>query len=111
MEPWNSVADRKVEIKNIKDKVENLRKSDDFAKFKKLVKALDHPNRLEILISITNGITCPCELEYVTGLAQATVSHHLSILDDGGLISRDRKGKWTILKSEKPALLNDYISL
>ena len=107
---WASVADRKAELKNIKEKIEKLRNNDDFVNFKKLVKALDHPNRLEILISILNGITCPCELEYITGLAQATVSHHLSILDDANLISRDKKGKWIILKSKKPNFLNDYIT-
>lgn len=108
---WSSVADRKIELKSIKEKVENLRKNDDFVNFKKLIKALDHPIRLEILIAVINGITCPCELEYITGLAQATVSHHISILDDAGLISRDKEGKWIILKSEKQNLLNDFITL
>lgn len=63
------------------------------------------------LISVNKGESCPCELEFITGLAQATVSHHLTILEDAGLIFRSRKGKWTILKSEKQAIVETFFAL
>lgn len=108
---WRSVSERISELNLIKNKVATLKTRDDFNNFKRIIKALNHTARLDILISINNGITCPCELEFITGLAQATVSHHLSILEDARLITRDRKGKWSILKSEGPNFIDDYISL
>ncbi|MFX1506795.1 MAG: ArsR/SmtB family transcription factor [Promethearchaeota archaeon] len=108
---WESVPTRIIELKQIKDAIASTRKKAEFKEGKKLVKALNHPTRLEILISIDKGATCSCELEFITGLAQATVSHHLTILEDAGLISRDRKGKWTLLKSEKHSILQNLFNL
>ncbi len=107
---WKSVPTRIQQLKKIKEDISFLKEQEEFKDFKRLVKALDHPTRLDILISINNGASCPCELEFITELAQATVSHHLTILEDAELISRDRKGKWTLLKSEKPNILNTFSS-
>lgn len=106
---WNSVSTRIGELNQIKAEIISLRKTQALKDFKKLVKALNHPTRLEILISINNGASCPCELEYISGLAQATVSHHIAILEEAGLISRDRKGKWTLLKSENPEIIETFL--
>jgi DNA-binding transcriptional ArsR family regulator len=108
---WESVPTRIIELKRIKDTIAYSRKQNKFKEGKKLVKALNHPMRLEILISINEGASCSCELEFITGLAQATVSHHLTILEDAGLISRDRKGKWTFLRSEKHSILETLFAL
>ncbi len=105
---WKSVPSRIQELKQIKENISISKEKEEFKNFKRLVKALDHPTRLDILISINNGASCPCELEFITELAQATVSHHLTILEDAELISRDRKGKWTILKSKKSNILDTF---
>ncbi len=105
---WKSVPTRIQELKRIKEDISFSKEQEEFKDFKRLVKALDHPTRLDILISINNGASCPCELEFITELSQATVSHHLTILEDAGIVSRGRKGKWTILKSEKPNILNSF---
>ncbi|MHA2244256.1 MAG: ArsR/SmtB family transcription factor [Candidatus Hodarchaeales archaeon] len=102
---WKSVPTRVDELNKIKEIISSLKKNEKFKEGKKLVKALNNPTRLDILISVNNGASCPCELEFITGLAQATVSHHLTILEEAGLISRSRKGKWTILKSEKHTIV------
>ncbi len=108
---WESVPSRIDELKQIKEIVASSKKENKFKNGRKLVKALNHPTRLDILISIDNGASCPCELEFITGLAQATVSHHLTILEDAGLISRDRYKKWTILKSERHTILETLFGL
>ena len=107
---WKSVPTRIKELERIKKNLSFSKEKEEFKDFKRLAKALDNPTRLDILISINNGASCPCELEFITELAQATVSHHLTILEDAKLISRDRKGKWTLLKSEKPNILNTFSS-
>jgi ArsR family transcriptional regulator len=108
---WESVPTRVVELNQIKDEITSIRRKDEVREGRKLVKALNHPTRLEILISIDKGATCSCELEFITELAQATVSHHLSILEDAGLISRDRKGKWTLLRLEQHSILKILFDL
>lgn len=37
---------------------------------------------------------CACEIQAATGLTHATVSHHMSVLVDAGLVSTRRRGKW-----------------
>ena len=108
---WESVPTRILELKQIKEIIASTREQNKFKEGRKLVKALNHPTRLEILVSINKGASCPCELEFITGLAQATVSHHLTILEEAALISKDRKGKWTLLKSEKHNILKTIFDL
>lgn len=108
---WKSVPTRIIELKQIKDTIASSKKKNKFKEGRKLVKALNHPTRLDILISIDEGASCSCELEFIMGLAQATVSHHLTILEDAGLISRDRRGKWTLLKSEKHTILETLFDM
>lgn len=71
----------------------------------KIFKALNHLNRLEIVLLLKNGLTCSCELEYVLELSQPTISHHLKILEDAGIISINKAGKWnTIQLIETPII-------
>ena len=71
----------------------------------KILKSLNNPNRLEIVLLLKNGLTCSCELEYILDLSQPTVSHHLKILEDAGVISINKVGKWnTIQLIETPVI-------
>lgn len=60
-------------------------------------KALADPARLRLLSLIAaqpGGEACNCELIEPLGLSQPTVSHHLKVLHDAGLLARDRRGQW-----------------
>lgn len=62
-----------------------------------LFKALADPNRLRLLSIIKNassGETCVCDLTEPLDLGQPTVSHHLKILVDAGLLRREKRGSW-----------------
>jgi ArsR family transcriptional regulator, arsenate/arsenite/antimonite-responsive transcriptional repressor len=59
--------------------------------------ALGDPVRLRILsmlASASAGEVCVCEFVSPLGKSQPTVSHHLKILSDAGLVHGDRRGKW-----------------
>jgi ArsR family transcriptional regulator, arsenate/arsenite/antimonite-responsive transcriptional repressor len=62
-----------------------------------VLKALADPNRLR-LVSIVRvaqgGESCVCDLTEPLGLGQPTVSHHLKILVDAGLLRREKRGTW-----------------
>lgn len=72
-------------------------------------KALADPNRLRILsiISGSNATeTCVCDLSAPLGLGQPTVSHHLKILVEAGLLHREKRGVWAYY-SLVPGALED----
>jgi len=102
---WNSVSSRIEELQQIKIRMEMMMEGEKYNHFKKIIKALSHSVRVNILYAIENGAMCPCELEYITGLAQATISHHLTLLEDAKLLQKDRKGKWAILKPIEKSFL------
>lgn len=60
-------------------------------------KAIADPARLRLLSFIAaqpSGEACVCHLMKPLGLSQPTVSHHLKVLHDAGLLARDRRGTW-----------------
>ena len=60
------------------------------------VKAIADPTRLRLLslIAAHGGEACMCDLIAPVGLSQPTVTHHLKVLVDGGLLERDKRGVW-----------------
>ena len=58
-------------------------------------KALDHPLRVRALAALLVRELCVCELIELFGLAPSTISKHMSVIADSGLIVRRREGKWT----------------
>lgn len=60
-------------------------------------KALADSVRLRLLSLIADapgGTACSCDLEAPVGKSQSTVSHHLSVLADAGLITKEKVGRW-----------------
>ncbi|SDO91262.1 transcriptional regulator, ArsR family [Klenkia soli] len=61
------------------------------------LKALADPARLRLLSLVAahdGGEACVCDLTDPVGLSQPTVSHHLKVLVDAGLLTRDKRGVW-----------------
>jgi ArsR family transcriptional regulator len=62
-----------------------------------LFKALGDPSRLRLLSFLAaqpGGEACVCNLTEPLGLSQPTVSHHLKVLTDAGLLERERRATW-----------------
>ncbi|HEX5365401.1 MAG TPA: metalloregulator ArsR/SmtB family transcription factor [Acidimicrobiales bacterium] len=70
---------------------------DDADELAKAFKALADPVRLRLLSLIANaprGTACSCDLEGPVGKTQSTVSHHLSVLAEAGLVTKEKVGRW-----------------
>ena len=65
-------------------------------KYVRVMKALSYPNRVRILKILEGGPLCVCEIQEVLKLAQPTVSIHMKILEDAGLVQKERQGTWMI---------------
>ena len=67
------------------------------AELARLLKALADPTRLQLVSIVAahqGGEACVCELTEPLGLTQPTISHHLKILVDAGIFTRDKRGVW-----------------
>ncbi len=62
--------------------------------FIKIMKALSDPNRVKIIKLLQHRVLCVCEIREALGLAQSTVSKHLRILEEAGLITFSKDGQW-----------------
>jgi ArsR family transcriptional regulator len=61
----------------------------------KVIKALADKNRIRIIKMLQQREMCVCEIREVLGLSQPSVSKHLKILKDAGIIEDNQKGLWT----------------
>jgi ArsR family transcriptional regulator, arsenate/arsenite/antimonite-responsive transcriptional repressor len=62
-----------------------------------MLKALADPVRLQLVSMVAaheGSEACVCELTEPLGLTQPTISHHLKILVDAGILTRDKRGVW-----------------
>ena len=70
-------------------------------------KALSDPTRLRILKTISHmHEMCECNIVPVFGLSQPTISYHLKVLREAGLITSERRGQWVWHRVNEKAVLN-----
>ncbi|MEJ1923093.1 ArsR/SmtB family transcription factor [Microbacterium sp. KHB019] len=70
-------------------------------------KALSDPTRVRLLSLIAasgDGEACICDLTAPVGLSQPTVSHHMKLLVDAGLATREQRGRWAYYRVVTDAL-------
>ena len=60
-----------------------------------IFKALGDENRVQIMKLLRSGEKCACKLLEELNISQPTLSHHMKILCDAGLVTGRKEGKWT----------------
>lgn len=66
----------------------------EFREDVKRIKALTDENRLAIMLALQHGEKCGCDLLEELNITQPTLSHHMKILADSGLVDYYKEGKW-----------------
>jgi ArsR family transcriptional regulator len=72
-----------------------------------LLKALAEPARLRLMSLVAShpgGEACVCDLTGAFELSQPTISHHLKVLHEAGLLDRDKRGVWVFYRVRTEAL-------
>lgn len=72
-----------------------------------MLKAIADPARLRLLslvLSHEGGEACVCNLLPFFDLSQPTISHHLKILHESGLVDREKRGTWVFYKARPEAM-------
>jgi len=67
-------------------------------RFVRVMKALSDPSRVKIIKILGVKELCVCEIQQLLGLAQPTVSKHLKILEEAGLVDYRKDGSWIIYR-------------
>lgn len=70
---------------------------EDAERIARVFKALGDATRVRLLSLIAagdGGEACICDLTEPVGLSQGTVSHHMKLLADAGLVTREKRGRW-----------------
>jgi len=70
-----------------------------------IFKALGHPSRLTLVEALASGERCVCELVELVPASQATVSRHLNVLVEAGVLRRRPEGVKMIYSLALPCLL------
>ena len=77
--------------------VRDILSAEDAVTLSRTLKAMADPARLRLLSMVAaheGGEACVCDLTEPLGLSQPTVSHHLKVLVEAGLLTREKRGVW-----------------
>ena len=72
----------------------------------RVLKALGHPTRLFLVDHLSGGETCVCELADLVGADVSTVSRHLGVLREAGILADERRGAQVFYRLVAPAALD-----
>lgn len=85
----------------------------DFELYARQFKAFCDPNRLQIIHILLQGEQCACNIQDNVTIGQSTLSHHMKILIDSGMVISRKEGKWVhySLSDEGIKDVRDYLSV
>ena len=74
----------------------------------KVLKALAHPSRLLIVDELSKGERCVCELTAMIGAEMPTVSRHLALLKNAGIVEDDKRGAQVFYRLKVRCVMNFF---
>lgn len=81
---------------------------EDFEARAVIMKALAHPTRLMMIEELSRGERCVADLRDLAGCDLSTVSKHLALLKDVGIVEDDKRGKQVFYRLRVPCVLNFF---
>ncbi len=85
-----------------------VRSPEVFEERARVLKALAHPSRLIMIDELSRGERCVCELTELVGADISTVSKHLSLLKEAGIVDCDKRGLKVFYRLRAPCILNFF---
>jgi ArsR family transcriptional regulator len=74
----------------------------------RIIKAMSHPTRLFMVDVLSKGERCVCELRDMIGADISTISKHLSVLKDAGIVADDKRGLQVWYSLKVPCILKFF---
>lgn len=72
----------------------------NYEKLAMMMKAIANPNRMKIVDILSCGSQCACDVLVHFDFTQPTLSHHMKILEDAGVVIVSKEGKWSYYSLE-----------
>ena len=94
------------QIENLEKILSEMPNEDEIQRNADIIKAIGDPTRLKIIYLLEHGELCVCEIMTVLDKPQPTVSHHLNLLKNAGLLKWRKEGVWIHYKLSNPKLLD-----
>ncbi len=97
MKPCESNGENKPgcdQIENLEKILSEMPSEEEIQKNADIIKALADPTRLKIIYLLNHGELCVCEIMAALDKPQPTVSHHLNLLKNAGLLKWRKEGVW-----------------
>jgi DNA-binding transcriptional ArsR family regulator len=82
-----------------------------YQKRSEVIKALAHPTRLFIIDFLADGEKCVCEIVEQVGVDISTISKHLLVMKNAGLVESEKRGLNVFYKMTCPCILNLFTCL
>ncbi len=96
------------ELEKLLEGVPNNRELERVARF---YKALSDPFRIKMLYVLRTRPLTVCELMVAMNATQPTITHHLNILENAGIICKKKEGRWTYCKLKYEKIFDDVTSV
>lgn len=77
--------------------------------FVAITKALSDPNRIRAFLTLRRGELCACHIIELLGLAPSTISKHMSILKQAGLVDSRKDSRWVYYRLAEDTSRDQYI--
>jgi ArsR family transcriptional regulator len=74
----------------------------------RVLKALAHPSRLLMVEELSRGERCVCELAELVGAEMPTVSRHLALLREAGIVEDEKRGVQVFYRLKTPCVMNFF---
>ena len=74
----------------------------------RVIRAMAHPSRLLIIDELNKGERCVCELTELVGSDTSTVSKHLSVMKNAGIVADEKRGTMVYYSLRVPCILNFF---
>ncbi len=74
----------------------------------KIIKALAHPSRLMMVDALVEGEKCVCELTELVGCDMSTVSKHLALMKEAGIVEDRKVGQQVFYSLRVPCIMNFF---
>lgn len=81
---------------------------EQFKERAQILKAMAHPSRLMMIDELSRGERCVCDLQELVGHDMSTVSKHLAVLRNAGIVEDEKRGKNIFYRLKVPCVLNFF---
>ncbi|MGC8885534.1 MAG: ArsR/SmtB family transcription factor [Verrucomicrobiia bacterium] len=79
-----------------------------YEQYARIFKALAHPARVFIVDELSRGECCVCELTEMLNVKMPTVSRHLSVLKNAGIVEEEKRGLNIFYRIKTPCVINFF---